>query len=577
MTNVVSLSFLALQLVCADPGAWRFSQDVRTLEPDVEEVTVVLSSSVPRQPPAFRIEWNLPQCDIPYFWRADRPVYGIPADWDREVNESMIARWLPVYSLFSDSDENRLAVATDDARRPVGFTARLREEDCRVYCAWDFFSKPSAPSTGEVVRLRFDRRKVFWSDAIADAAAWVSATPGYGPLGVPAAAFEPLYSSWYGFHQDVFDREIEAECALAAPLGMKTVIVDDGWETDSTARGFDFCGDWEISKRRFPDMAAHVKRVHALGMRYMVWFSVPYVGVNSKACAKFRGRYLREPKVGRAGVLDPRFPEVREYLANAYETAVREWDLDGLKLDFIDSFSAEPGVPEAVDALMTDVARRLKAVKPEILIEFRQGYIGPAIRKYGNMFRVGDCPGDMSRNRIGIARLRLTSGGTAVHSDMLEWNPADSAENAARFILNSIFGTVQYSMMLRTLPKRHLEMMRHWIGFSRRHEQALLHGSFRPHGPQRGYPLLVGEGADERIIGVYGADLAVDAGSADRKVFVLNATQRDRLAIRLAKDCAIIAYDTFGREVSRIAVPAGLQEAICPASGYLEITFNPQP
>ena len=574
MTNVVSLSFVALQLTCANPGSWKFDESVRTLEPGVEEVTIVLSSPAAARPPSFTVGWNLPQRDIPYFWRAGANHYGIPPDWGRGES-SMIASWAPVYSLFDDSNGNRLAVAADDAKRPVGFKACLREEDCRIYCTWAFFSGDAAPSTEERLRLRFDSRRVFWSDAVADAAAWVSATPGYEPLDVPADAYAPIYSAWYDFHQDVFDHEIEAECALAAPLGMKTIIVDDGWQTDDTARGYDFCGDWEISKRRFPDMAAHVRKVHALGMKYMIWYSVPLVGVNSKACAKFRGKFLRQPEKGAAGVLDPRFPEVREYLAGIYEKALREWDLDGFKLDFIDSFSAEPGVPEAVDTLMTDVARRLKAIKPEVLIEFRQTYIGPAIRRYGNMFRVGDCPGDMARNRSGIARLRLTSGSTSVHADMLEWHPEDTPENAARFILNSLFGTVQYSMMLRTLPKPHLEMMRHWIDFSRRHEQALLHGSFRPHWPQHGYPLLVGESADERIVGVYNPDFTVDAGSADRKVYVLNGTQRGRLAFRLAKACELVAFDTFGREVSRTSVAAGLQEANCPASGYLSITFTP--
>ena len=572
MTNIVSLSFVALQLVCANPGDWRFSESVRALGPGVEEVTIVLSSPSARRPPAFTVAWNLPQRDISHFWRASAHQYGIPPDWGHG-ERSMIASWAPVYSLFDDSNGNRLAVAADDAKRPVGFKACLREEDCRVYCTWEFFAQEAAPSTEERLRLRFDSRRVFWSDAVADAAAWVSATSGYEPLDVPPDASAPLYSAWYDFHQDVFDREIEAECALAAPLGMRTIIVDDGWQTDDTARGYDFCGDWEISKRRFPDMAAHVKKVHALGMKYMIWYSVPFVGVNAKVCARFRGKFLREPRKGRAGVLDPRFPEVREYLAGIYEKALREWDLDGLKLDFIDSFSAEPGVPEAVDVLMTDIARRLRAIKPDVLIEFRQSYIGPAIRKYGNMFRVGDCPGDMARNRSGIARLRLTSGSTAVHADMLEWHPGDTPENAARFILNSIFGTVQYSMMLRTLPKSHLEMMRHWIAFSRRHERALLHGSFRPHWPQHDYPLLVGEGADERIVGVYNPDLVADVGAADRRVLVLNATQRGRLSLRLPKSCEIVAFDTFGREVSRTAVPAGLQETTCPASGYLEINF----
>ena len=574
MTNLVSLSFVALQLVCGNPDGWTFSQDLRTLEPGVEELTVELVRPTEGTPPAFTVNWSLPQKDLPYFWRPMTEGYGDLVDW-MGASESMIARSLPVYSLFSDANENRLAVAADDAKRPVSFKAGLHEEDCCFKCTWGFFSTAAAPSKKEVIRLRFDTRRIFWSDAIRDAAAWVSATPGYEPLAVPADAYAPLYSAWYSFHQNVFDKDIEAECAIAAKLGMKTVIVDDGWQTDDTNRGYDFCGDWEISKRRFPDMAAHVKKVHALGMKYMIWYSVPFVGIHSKAAETFKGKFLREPKKGSAGVLDPRHPEVREYLAGIYEKALREWDLDGLKLDFIDSFSSDPGVPEAVDLLMTDVARRLKAIKPDVLIEFRQSYIGPAIRKYGNMFRVGDCPGDMERNRHGISRLRLTSGTTAVHADMLEWHPSDTPENAARFILNTLFGTVQYSVMLRTLPQAHLDMVRHWIDFSRRHEDALLHGSFRPYWPQHQYPLLVGESAAERIIGVYNDGLVVDAGAADRTVIVLNATQRDTLALRLPAKCRAVGYDTFGREVGvQEFAQGGLVDAKCPCSGHLEITFT---
>ena len=40
-------------------------------------------------------------------------------------------------------------------------------------------------------------------------------------------------------------------------------------------------------------------------------------------------------------------------------------------------------VEEAVCRLLTDVREALTAIKPDILIEFRQNYIGPAIRGFG--------------------------------------------------------------------------------------------------------------------------------------------------------------------------------------------------
>lgn len=81
----------------------------------------------------------------------------------------------------------------------------------------------------------------------------------------------------------------------------------------------------------------------------------------------------------------------------------------------IDSFVAKADTPDyregmdftdvqpALDCLITQVAQALTAQKPGFLIEFRQNYISPNMRKYGNMFRVSDCPNSALRNRIGIA------------------------------------------------------------------------------------------------------------------------------------------------------------------------------
>ncbi len=41
-------------------------------------------------------------------------------------------------------------------------------------------------------------------------------------------------------------------------------------------------------------------------------------------------------------MLDPRYPEVREFLIGIYEKALLDWDLDGFKLDFVDEFVVTP-------------------------------------------------------------------------------------------------------------------------------------------------------------------------------------------------------------------------------------------
>ena len=175
-------------------------------------------------------------------------------------------------------------------------------------------------------------------------------------------------------------------------------------------------------------------------MKLMLWYSVPFVGEYSKAIERFRGKTLSCHN--NAYTFDPRYPEVREYLVSIYVKALKDWNLDGFKLDFIDSFRMAPSTPaykdgmdysvleDAVRALMIEVRDALTAIKPEILIEFRQSYIGPVMREFGNMLRVGDCPNTTSTNRIGMVDLRLTSGDTAVHSDMLMWHSDDRVENA---------------------------------------------------------------------------------------------------------------------------------------------------
>ena len=414
-------------------------------------------------------------------------------------------------------------------------------------------------------------------------------------MDAPESAFDPLYSTWYTFHQDVSDTLVEEECRLAVELGMRTLITDDGWQIDQPignrkGMGYMFCGDWKAGCN-FPNMAAHVSRVHALGFKYMLWYSVPFVGEKSANFSRFKGKFLpAENSCGGGWVLDPRFPEVREFLIGTYENAVRKWDLDGLKLDFIGRFTlkgADPAVEEeyagrdiksipiAVDRLLTDVMVRLKKIKPDILIEFRQSYIGPSIRKFGNMIRATDCPLSMVENRTRIARLRLTSGKTAVHSDMLEWRSDETPESAARCIINSLFGVVQYSVRLKTLCESHRRMLAHWIRFSQDHRKALLRGKFKPHYPAADYPLIEGESEEERVFCVYQANLAVYVGVPDRQVVVVNGAYTDSLMLDLpALPSKAEAFDTFGNPVSMQALQTGVNRVRLPRSGYVRLSWS---
>ena len=532
-------------------------------------------SEIEAVPPKFSVGWNLKANGVANLW-SSADECRLPPDWAGPAS-STVASQLPVYALMGADDTNRCTFATTEARNYTEFKTGVREETVEFPGRFTYFNE--TPTKEWTTEIRIDRRPRHFSETVSDASAWISRL--FPPCRVPEAAFEPLYSTWYNFHQDVHDRDIERECAEAAKLGMRTLIVDDGWQTDDTQRGYAFCGDWEVSQRRFPDMAAHVKRVHALGLKYMLWYSVPFVGVRAKNFARFRGKYLRggDQSGHCEGVLDPRYPEVRRFLVGIYEKAMREWDLDGFKLDFIDSFNAgadDPGkaknyvgmdtksVPEAVDLLMKEVHAALTAIKPDALFEFRQRYIGPAIRQYGNMLRAGDCPYNATANRVRTTQLRLTSGGTAVHSDMLEWHDDDTVEFAALQILNVLFSTIQYSRTLSTMKPEHKAMVSHWLKFTREHRETLLKGRFTPHQPTFRYPVLEAESAAERIVVVYSSTAVADLRRSTKKTIVINATTETGVSVRGGAGLRWTVFNMYGSPVS------GRSPEDIPPAGFAE-------
>ena len=578
-----------VKLMCRQRHGWKVDFRREADASGVEYAVVEMTREGDEEFPApFNLSFNFAKRDTVAAWRPWSESSVFTMYWDPAnlpgAGTTDFRKWLPLYACYSPGGRNRTTFAASETAEPLTIRAGIREEDNRLYFAFHFYDVRVAKRRHLVAKLRIDPRDMFWADAVREAADWMTAVSGRRPARVPDAAFAPLYSTWYSFHQDVHQDVIERECALASKMGMGTIIVDDGWQTDDTNRGYAFCGDWRESKNRFPDLKAHVAKVHAMGMKYMLWYSVAWIGDKSAAYERFKGKYLYHNGHLRASVLDPRFPEVREFLASLYERAQREWGLDGFKLDFIDSFAVQgtdPAiaenyagrdirtVPDAVNALMGEVVQRLRANDPDVLIEFRQSYIGPAVTQYGNMMRAADCPGDRQVNRARIADLRLTSGRAAVHADMLEWNVATPVEEAAGSVISAIFGTVQYSMMLSDLPPDHLRMIAHWVKFGAEHCDALQRGSFKAYEPEAGYPLLCGESASERIFGVYGADRVVHVADLKKATFVLNGTGIGSLCLELPCEASSEVRDTFGAHVRWENLSAGLNRVSVPLGGFV--------
>jgi alpha-galactosidase len=561
------------------------------LEPGVDLVQISMTAPIPTMPPPCTLSWIHPLVNFHALWRtSENQRKSLLPDGRKLTTKTMFQA--PVCCFHSFGGQNRLTFAFSDALHTLQMSAGVHEESATLHCSLDLFGEPSSPLTKYEATLRIDTRIIPYYKSLEDVQQWWASQPGYQPALVPQTARLPMYSTWYSFHQQLVAAQVEEQCRLAKAFGCEAVIVDDGWQTSGVARDYAYTGDWEVAAEKIPDMKTHVAHVHELGMKYLLWYAVPFVGIHSKAYDRFADKLLETIDTFDAGVLDPRFPDVREYIVSTYEQAMRAWDLDGFKLDFIDSFAVPNpeeqklaagqdylSVPEAVDRLLSDLLARLKAIKPHVMLEFRQPYIGPRMRKYANMFRAADCPYDALTNRIRTLDLRLLCGESAVHADMLMWHQDEPVESAALQIVNILFAVPQISVRLDTLPPQHLAMIRHWLAFWRQHRDVLLDGELLALHPEANYPLVMATTPEKRIVAMYQDTVVNPDLHLPRSLIVVNGTLERRMVLEFAEDAGtrqLTISDCQGQvsRQERVHISKGLLRIEVPAAGVVTLVAN---
>ncbi|MGB5820543.1 MAG: glycoside hydrolase family 36 protein [Saonia sp.] len=545
-----------------------------------------ISSETELYPQPITLKWRIPAVNVKGIWKPTSDfAKRIQADWELENMESRISIDAPVISLFGHDDKNVLTFACSNAINKLEMNACLREEDNCFHCHITFFTEYEFAMKKFKTQLHLDYRGFHFSRALKEVSQWWETFETLTPAYVPAIAKVPLYSTWYQFHQNLDEHVLLKEFAIAGKLGYGAIIVDDGWQTIDSSRGYDYTGDWRPD--RIPGMASFVDRIHQLGMKVGLWYSVPFCGKKSEAYKRFKGKFLTENHRW-APVFDPRFPDVRQYLIDTYTNALRDWGLDGFKLDFIDDFrlyedtplSQEDGrdyasINAAVDRLLTDVIKALQTINPEVFIEFRQKYTGPAMRKYGNMFRAFDCPGDATMNRVRIADIKMLCGKSAVHSDMVTWHPDEPLEIAALHMVNTLFGVPQLSMLLHNADPEYMKMISFYTRYWNEHAPILLEGDFVPLKPLANYPVQSVSKGGHTIVGIYD-EYSVAIEKADRIIHILNAQIAKEVTLRCIHDlgdydCTV--YDCQGIIVSkkRILLSKGLVLVKVPPCGMVQL------
>jgi len=530
------------------------------------------------------IEWAEHMSDHYSLWH---PMCGrnrsLPQWFCAQKTESCFYRGAPVIATVKANGNIHRSVALLDSKTPILLKYYVNDfnQNNEVIFTVDIFPSRSNYST----ILRIDRRNISLYDAIQSVADWWSkAIPNKKE--VPEDAYSPVYSTWYNFHQEPEQNRLTDELRIAAELGFKTVILDDGWQIEGKGtKDYLKSGDWLVAADKFPDFKKFVQDVHSFGQKLIVWFSVPFVGYETAAYRRFADKLLfKQDEYTRAGILDIRYPDVRQYIIDTYLRFINDYDIDGLKLDFIDNFRQTkdtpaynenmdcPNVEDAVLKLLDGIRSSISRIKPDFLYEYRQFYVGPSILYYGNMIRVADCAFDSVTNRIGVVDLRMMTKDIAVHSDMLLWSPDEKIENCALQLLNILFSVPQISVLLKESTEEQIKLLKSHLNYIERNKEVLLKGHLSVKHPEANYSLVSSEDARmNRKITVLYSESACEYSGMNEDIW--NATGYDSIVLinKEKYTVSVSVCDCFGSTINRFVTSDEALYVSVPLSGMIHI------
>lgn len=491
---------------------------------------------------------DVPVRDVQEMWM---PAWSVPRQ-DRKwwiSAESAPQCDMPYVAYFNTAGRNAFSIGAASLEWDTKIGSKINQEAG----VWEVTITVVAGPEGELkpFSVTLDRRSVDWMVALSD---W-RASLNLPKTDSPDAAWKPVYCSWYAVHAALSQDWVDRTAEIAAGLGFKTFILDDGWSYDEMKRvnpetiktWYQDTGTWDsFSKKKFPDFKRHREHMRALGLKYLVWVSPYFVGTRSEPYAK-GGFCKKGDKPFEGNVLaDPIDRAFMDSVDDQLVRLMKEADLDGLKIDFLDYILPSVEKPRGAASLLyiERLMRRLRAVRPDGLFEFRQNYATPLTAHLATQFRAGDVPFEWLANFLALAQIRITMGdGVPIHADPIFWSPTETPDNINRHFLASMVGVPMLSMDLEKMPLAERKTVRRWIDFYLAHVEKFQRvGTWRVDYKNGGIAAVSATFGDESFVIVNDADFVprLSRRHAGRKLTVANLTYEtvdfgDRVSVPAAE------------------------------------------
>jgi alpha-galactosidase len=369
------------------------------------------------------------------------------------------------------------------------------------------------------------------------------------------AAWDPVWCTWTAFPSDQINISRVLENArIARDMGMGAIILDDGWFgpglDDDGPRPINH-GDYQPDPVKLPDLPALVKDVQAMGLKFLLWHAPLCVAPRSTAAAALKHLFMRDASgdyLSANGLhqLCPACPQVRAYVQHETQRLLRDYGIDGLKVDLFNCLSPQPCTStdhehdirdplHALDRLMGDQWAAAKQVKPDVLIELKQDYGNVRLARHGTMVRAGDTAYDIDTNLLRCAYTQAVAD--CVHVDPLVTSIHARPMAVAWMMIKALAGGVPtFSIDLPSLSPEIQQVIKAWLSYYNAHRNLFC----KRRAPQ-GRSLNVWQGGSDKHpwLAVTGQACEVKLPACGSVTHLLNATDRDRFYVLIDKPMAV--------------------------------------
>jgi len=418
------------------------------------------------------LKFSISVADVHSYWYSFMTAPGERIPWNMEADFAG-QRGMPFITFFNMAGTNKFAAGFCGCDCDNRFSGKMNQETGKYDISWEISSPDPIPD----FIFWFDRVATPWQEAIAR---WRAHLPDL-VCTFSAYSWYPVFCTWYAVHGAVTQSWCAKTAAKAAELGFGTFILDDGWCYPDMKRvcpknissWYEKIGDWKFDPVKFPDFGSHVKEVRKLGMKYLVWVAPYLIGLKSamhRKLEKIPGAIIPGALEGYEK-LDPGNAKAAKPILDLMEDLMTRWDLDGLKVDFLDQIHPDVDSPhaEACCRFTEELSRRIRKHNPDAMIEFRQSYAVPRMLRCGTQFRAGDAPFDFLLNLRRIAHIRLALGDhIPVHADPAYWPADELPVNISRHFIAMMAGVPMLSVELADLSPEAEAICRFWISFYRK-------------------------------------------------------------------------------------------------------------